>query len=286
MASVSPYEMLRAIKRVRRTLGEWVPSALGLEQREPVDEFPYVPPANRKRAYMEERWTALPPRRRKRARGTAGDDDAGAAPAARGSDGAATPETPAAGAVGTFAARAADNAAAVAHAVAARAAANAAGRPSVPSAPAKVFLGDWEHLDHTADVQFHAWGAGLEAALENLALCFFDYVTELATIDEDAAAAASFDVAGNDLDAFVFRFLDELLYRFSAEAAACRTVAVTLAPRTVPDAPYAATVATTGERFDLAKHPQGTEVKAITYSNMQVHTAPDGRVDIFVIVDI
>ena len=47
-----------------------------------------------------------------------------------------------------------------------------------------------------------------------------------------------------------------------------------------------------GETFDSAKHSSGTEVKAITYSNMQVYdTAPDehgrgGRVDLYVIVDI
>jgi SHS2 domain-containing protein len=44
-----------------------------------------------------------------------------------------------------------------------------------------------------------------------------------------------------------------------------------------------------GEKFDLARHPQGTEVKAITYSNMQVlEREVDGvfRVDVFVIVDI
>jgi SHS2 domain-containing protein len=40
-----------------------------------------------------------------------------------------------------------------------------------------------------------------------------------------------------------------------------------------------------GETFDLEKHPQGTEVKAITYSNMQVHEN-DGKTEIFVIIDI
>ena len=40
-----------------------------------------------------------------------------------------------------------------------------------------------------------------------------------------------------------------------------------------------------GESFDLKKHPQGTEVKAITYSNMQIHEELPTH-DIFVILDI
>ena len=271
--------MLRAIKRVKHSLSEWVPSAFGFEgSGAPRDEFPYVPPTALKREYMEERWTALPPRRRKRARAggdtTASGEEGGTRPP--------TPSTPDGGA--TFAARAASNADAVAEAVAARVVANRADRPSVPSAPEKVFRGNWEHLDHTADVQFHAWGGDLADALRNLARCFFDYVTELDTVEEDAGWAQAFDVEGADLEKFLFRYLDELLYRFCAESVVCRDVAVALAPRKDGD-PYAARITTTGERFDLAKHPQGTEVKAITYSAMQVHATPD-RTDIFVIVDI
>jgi len=39
-----------------------------------------------------------------------------------------------------------------------------------------------------------------------------------------------------------------------------------------------------GEPFELGKHPQGTEVKAITYSNMQVHDTD--KPEVFVIIDI
>lgn len=40
-----------------------------------------------------------------------------------------------------------------------------------------------------------------------------------------------------------------------------------------------------GEGFSLDKHPQGTEVKAITYSNMQVHADAPTH-DVYVILDI
>jgi len=40
-----------------------------------------------------------------------------------------------------------------------------------------------------------------------------------------------------------------------------------------------------GEIFDRSKHVPGTEVKAITYSAMQIHEGPE-RIDLYFIVDI
>jgi SHS2 domain-containing protein len=40
-----------------------------------------------------------------------------------------------------------------------------------------------------------------------------------------------------------------------------------------------------GEEFQIGKHPQGSEVKAITYSNMQVHENEE-KCEVFVIIDI
>lgn len=40
-----------------------------------------------------------------------------------------------------------------------------------------------------------------------------------------------------------------------------------------------------GETFEIGKHPQGADIKAITYSNMQIHENSD-KSEVFVIVDI
>ncbi|KAH8045625.1 hypothetical protein JL722_14113 [Aureococcus anophagefferens] len=202
---------------------------------EPEDEFPYVPPRT-KRKYMEERWTALPPRRRAKR------------PAA---DAAATPPPPPPPAASdapeerTIAERRRQRPSVLA--ANERVAANKVARPSVPSAPDKVYGGDWEHLDHTAD---------------------------------------AFEVTGVDMHKFVFRFLDELLYRFAADGVACvRRRPTHPAARRDGSGHFVASVTTAGEKFDLAKHPQGTEVKAITYSAMQIHENDD-KAELFVIVDI
>jgi len=196
----------------------------------------------------------------------------------------------------TYAERAIENAAKVDQAVAARSACSRA-KPLDTSSRSE---GNYEHLDHTADVQFHAWGSDLQAAFSALGNCFFDYVTQRSTIQ--AIHEDSFTVDATDLHALVFRFLDELLFRFSADGLVCANVTITQLERGETNTtkeetnnneiqasndrkPWKITVHTIGENFDLSKHPQGTEVKAITYSNMQVHRNDD-RTDIFVIVDI
>uniref|UniRef100_A0A2K6SJF8 Protein archease n=1 Tax=Saimiri boliviensis boliviensis TaxID=39432 RepID=A0A2K6SJF8_SAIBB len=67
----------------------------------------------------------------------------------------------------------------------------------------------------------------------------------------------------DDLQSLLFHFLDEWLYKFSADEF--------FIPRW-------------GEEFSLSKHPQGTEVKAITYSAMQVYN--EEKPEVFVIIDI
>jgi SHS2 domain-containing protein len=75
--------------------------------------------------------------------------------------------------------------------------------------------------------------------------------------------------------------MDELLFRFSADFFTVKEIKITSFTRS----PYHIEANLKGETFSRTKHPIGTEIKAITYSNMQIHEKED-HVDIFIIVDI
>lgn len=137
-------------------------------------------------------------------------------------------------------------------------------------------------MDHTADVQLHSWGADLKEAFEQNGMAMFGYMTEIETVD--ILEKHEIEAQAEDLDGLLYHFLDELLFLFSAEPfLICKKLIITdfnLETFTIKCSCY-------GEPFDLAKHPQGTEVKAITYSAMQIVQNEElKKVDVFVIIDI
>ncbi|XP_055609817.1 protein archease-like [Uranotaenia lowii] len=141
----------------------------------------------------------------------------------------------------------------------------------------------YEYLDHTADVQLHAWGETLKEAFEQCGMAMFGYMTELETVDISKCFEIKTEPT-DDLENLLFRFLDELLFLFSAEPyLICKKLEITkfdLENFCIECRCY-------GEEFDLKKHPQGTEVKAITYSAMQINQMPDqNKHEVFVIIDI
>lgn len=156
-------------------------------------------------------------------------------------------------------------------------------------------------LDHTADVQCHTWGPTLFAALEAMAPCMFNYMTDLSLVEADPAMTQEFQVGGHDLHTVLFAYMDEMLFRFCTG----NCISIVLPPTSSSNicAPpdlfcitgvevlsldrdtFTLKVRAHGATFERSRHVQGTEIKAITYSNMQVHEGAD-RTDIYVIVDI
>ncbi|XP_007125147.2 protein archease isoform X1 [Physeter macrocephalus] len=137
----------------------------------------------------------------------------------------------------------------------------------------------YEYLDHTADVQLHAWGDTLEEAFEQCAMAMFGYMTDTGTVEP--LQATEVETQGDDLKSLLFHFLDEWLYKFSAdEFFIAREVKVL----NIDQRNFKLRSIGWGEEFSLSKHPQGTEVKAITYSAMQVYN--EEKPEVFVIIDI
>lgn len=75
--------------------------------------------------------------------------------------------------------------------------------------------------------------------------------------------------------------MDELLFEFSADGFTVRKITIT----TFDTKELKIVAKVEGETFDRNRHPIGTEIKAITFSNMQIHEK-ENRSDIFLIVDI
>ena len=128
----------------------------------------------------------------------------------------------------------------------------------------------------------HSWGTDLEKAFEQCAVAMFGYMTELDTVEE--ATTLILESSGHDLQSALFNFLDEWLFNFSADPFFIPfKIEITDFERGEEEIKIKSVGY--GETFDLDKHPQGTEVKAITYSAMQINEK-DNYCEVFVIIDI
>jgi len=154
----------------------------------------------------------------------------------------------------------------------------AAERSPPPSIPVQ-----YEYLDHTADVQFHAWGATLAEAFEQMVVCMFSYMTDIETVEE-LGEPLTVEVSGHDMQSLLYALMDEFLYQFCVEGFVARRVTVVSLDRQE----FKIRATGFGETFrPRVKHPQGTEIKAITYSAMQIHEPVEGAdAEAYVIVDI
>jgi SHS2 domain-containing protein len=138
--------------------------------------------------------------------------------------------------------------------------------------------------------------------MEITALAMFGYMTDLRDVHEDQSVEPP-TVHGHDVQSIVFCFLQEWLSIFHETGFVPRNVHIDRM-----EVETSAEVATAGqerwtvysigwgELYDPSIHVPGTEVKAVTYSNLQVvqtsqnedTTGEKGedRFDIWVIVDI
>lgn len=136
--------------------------------------------------------------------------------------------------------------------------------------------------DHTADVQARCWGTSLEEAFNQTAYSLMATITpKLKKISPKVEK--NIKIEAEDKEALLFDFLSELLYIFDVEELVFNKIKVQIIKES--EDLYVLNALLRGEKFDVTKHEIGVEVKAITYSFMEI-TESKNKVEISIVFDI
>ena len=140
----------------------------------------------------------------------------------------------------------------------------------------------FEFMDHTADVSVKSWGRNLEEAFSQTALSLMTTITpNLKKISPKIEK--KFEIVAEDKYALCFDFLSEFLYIFDVEDLVFSYISVKSIQKI--EEKYKLIALAKGEPFDRDKHEIGTEVKAITYSFMNIEET-ENKVEINIVFDV
>jgi len=126
----------------------------------------------------------------------------------------------------------------------------------------------FEILDHTADIGIVVHGENLKALFENAGEAFFHLITDLKKVR--GRMERRVNVKGESLDRLMVDWLSELLYLHDVENLLFKGFKVD----SVGEDGLKATVK--GERFQEGMHVIKTEVKAVTYHQIEVRREKRG----------
>jgi len=120
----------------------------------------------------------------------------------------------------------------------------------------------YETFDHTADIGVRVFGETLQEIFVHAAEALFDLLTDLDSIRKDLSREV--EVSGSDREDLLVRWLGELLYLCEGEGYLFREFSIFhLTPTSLK-------ASARGERFDPARHTFKTEIKAVTYHQVEV----------------
>ena len=137
----------------------------------------------------------------------------------------------------------------------------------------------FKYFEHTADIEFEAYGFSLEEAFCNAALAFYNSIVNLSEIEEREKIEV--ETEGFDLVNLLYNFLEELLFYFDTKGFLGKRVELKIEK----NKKLKLKAKVFGEFFDESKHNYKTEIKAVTYHQMKVENK-NGRWICHVILDI
>ena len=137
----------------------------------------------------------------------------------------------------------------------------------IPAIPANSKM-KYKIIDHTADFGLHVFGADPQELFTTAALAMFALITDPLTVK--AARSLTVTVAGADWPDLMVNWLRELLYLWSGRELLVGAIDIQQAC----DKKITAIIG--ADRFDPQRHRIQTEIKAVTYHQIQVKSVSTG----------
>ncbi len=144
-----------------------------------------------------------------------------------------------------------------------------------------IYMKKFEFLEHISDAYIAAYGKTLEEAFENAALAMFEVMTDTSKVE--AKRKYSIETTGIDLYSLLYNWLEELLIIYGRDNVMLSKFKVYEIKKLNEE--YYIRGEAWGEEFDPNKHEQRTEIKAVTYSLMEIKKK-NGMFEVRVVFDI
>ncbi len=130
----------------------------------------------------------------------------------------------------------------------------------------------YSELEHPADILLEVYGRDLASLFENALFALYDQLAQLE--DFDITARRQVKAEGSSVSEALRALLSEALYMFETESfIAARAKARVV---TNPDGHVEVSANLGGEILDRERHTVLSEVKAVTYHQLQAEELPEG----------
>ena len=140
----------------------------------------------------------------------------------------------------------------------------------------------YSFLDHPADVWVHAWGPTLEVAMAECVYGLMKTMIETSPITEKEMTVI--ELEDHSKGSLLIAFLTEFLFLFDTEDKIFNRVAIDPL-ETLPNGNLRLTATGYGDLYDASRYMVDVEVKAITYSYLEINETPT-RTEIKIVYDI
>jgi SHS2 domain-containing protein len=123
-------------------------------------------------------------------------------------------------------------------------------------------------IDHTADFGIHVYGSNSKELFANAAWALFDLITEMDQLT--GLDSCHIEVSGDDWCDLMVNWLREVLYLWNGKELLVKKVSIL----SLSETKLSATVEY--DAFNPDRHVIKTEIKAVTYHQIQVNSSPSG----------